>query len=114
MNIDGKEILRVSLKSKEDLYSAYMGFVKEGALFVATKKKFALGDKVLIQLDLMDEPEEIEFSSEIIWVTPIGAQAGMTAGVGVRFEGEQGSKLNKKMTTYLAGLERSDKSTDTL
>lgn len=114
MNPEGNDVIKVSLKSKEDIYAAYMGFVKEGALFISTKKKYELGEQITVKLDLMDEPEMIEFTSEIIWLTPIGAQGGMTAGVGVRFEGEVGTKLNKKITTYLAGLERSEKSTDTL
>lgn len=111
---DGKEMIELSLKSKDDIYASYMGFVKDGALFIHTKKKYELGDSVTVKLDLMDEPEIIEFKSEVVWLTPIGAQGGMSPGIGVRFSGDIGSKLNKKITTYLAGMERSEKRTDTL
>ena len=39
-------ILSLSIKDKAVLYAAYMPFVKNGGLFIPTKKDYALGDEV--------------------------------------------------------------------
>lgn len=52
-------ILSLTMKDKAVLYAAYMPFVKNGGLFIATNKKFNLGDDVFLLLNLMEEPEKI-------------------------------------------------------
>lgn len=39
-------ILSLSIKDKAALYAAYMPFVKNGGLFIPTKKRYRLGDEV--------------------------------------------------------------------
>ena len=51
-----------------------MPFVRHGALFVPTNKKYELGEEVFILLALMDEPEKIQINGKVVWVTPKGAQ----------------------------------------
>ncbi|HHM06435.1 MAG TPA: pilus assembly protein PilZ, partial [Gammaproteobacteria bacterium] len=43
-------ILSVNVKEKNALFEAYMPFVKNGGLFVPTKKKYRLGDEVFVLL----------------------------------------------------------------
>ena len=50
-------ILSLNIKDKAVLYAAYMPFVKEGGLFVATSGDHPLGTPVQLQLELMDEAE---------------------------------------------------------
>ncbi|MEX2321626.1 MAG: PilZ domain-containing protein, partial [Saccharospirillum sp.] len=66
-------ILSLTMKDKAVLYAAYMPFVKNGGLFIATNKKFNLGDDVFLLLNLMEEPEKIPVAGKVIWVTPRGA-----------------------------------------
>lgn len=68
-------ILSLTMKDKAVLYAAYMPFVKNGGLFIATNKKFNLGDDVFLLLNLMEEPEKIPVAGKVIWVTPRGARA---------------------------------------
>ena len=50
-------ILSLSIKDKAALYSAYMPFVTNGGLFVATDKNYKLGEEIFLLLNIMDEPE---------------------------------------------------------
>lgn len=109
-----RDYMRVNLKSKDDLYSAYMPFIKEGAIFIQSTKPHTLGDNVSVALTLMEEVDQYFLNGEVVWITPVGAQANLIAGIGVKFEGPENTKLQNKITAYLAGMEKSDKKTDTL
>ena len=106
-------IRSLSIKSKDDLYSAYMPFVNNGGLFIATQKSYKLGDEVVILLSLMDEPEKILVTGKVIWVTPKGAQGNRTAGIGIQFSDDNPVPLNK-IETHLAGAIESDRPTHTM
>jgi DNA polymerase IV len=73
-----KGILSYNVKDKQELYAAYMPFLINGGLFVPTRKKFGLGDEVLILLGLMDE-ERIAIPGKVAWLTPPGASTASTA-----------------------------------
>ena len=96
------------------LYEAYMPFIKQAALFVRTNDTYAMGEDVLLDLHLMNEPDRIEIQARVIWLTPVGAQGGRAAGIGVQFCGEYADKLRSKIETYLAGMLDSPRQTDTL
>lgn len=106
-------ILTLTMKDKAVLYAAYMPFVIGGGLFIATNKKFKLGDEVFLLLNLMEEPEKIPVAGTVIWLTPKGAQGNRASGIGVQFD--KTSILAKdKIETYLAGALNSDKPTHTM
>ena len=50
-------ILSLSIKDKAALYSAYMPFVTNGGLFVATDKNYKLGEEIFLLLNIMDESD---------------------------------------------------------
>ncbi len=106
-------ILSLSIKDKAVLYAAYMPFVKNGGLFIPTKKDYALGDEVFMLLNLMDEVEKIPVAGKVIWLTPKGAQGNRAAGIGVQFN-DQDDVARAKIETYLAGALQSDRNTHTM
>lgn len=107
-------ILNLSLKDVEELYACYMPFVKNGGLFIPSRKQFSLGDEVFILLELMDEPDKIPLTGKIIWATPKGTSGNRRQGVGIQFPAEEGEALVRKIETHLAGLLSSERSTYTL
>lgn len=110
-----QSILSVTIADKQALYDAYMPFVKNGGLFIATKKEYALGNEVFVLLTLMDEKEKTPFSGRVVWVTPKGAQGNRLSGIGVQFNDDQGGKdVRNKIEGYLGGLLKSDKPTHTM
>ncbi|BCE01855.1 PilZ domain-containing protein [Marinicellulosiphila megalodicopiae] len=106
-------ILSVTMKDKAVLYAAYMPFVQNGGLFIATNRKFQLGDDVFLLMSLMDEPEKIPVAGKIIWITPKGAQGNRASGIGVQFE-KKNDLARDKIETYLAGSLSSEKPTHTM
>lgn len=107
-------ILSLAIKDKSALYAAFMPFVKNGGLFIPTTKNYKLGDEVFMLLTLMEEAEKIPIAGKIIWVTPKGAQANRTAGIGVQFSDQDGGTARNKIETYLAGALKADRPTHTL
>jgi type IV pilus assembly protein PilZ len=106
-------ILSLSIKDKAVLYAAYMPFVRNGGLFIPTKKDYALGDEVFMLLNLMDEAEKIPVAGKVVWLTPKGAQGNRAAGIGVQFN-DQDDVARSKIETYLAGSLQSDRHTHTM
>lgn len=71
--------------SDRELYLSYMPFLKHGGLFVRTNEPHELGTEVMLDVTLPDSLESSEVVGTICWLTPIGAQNGTPAGIGVSF-----------------------------
>ena len=106
-------ILSLAIKDKAVLYAAYMPFVRNGGLFIPTKKEYELGDEVFMLLNLMDEAEKIPVAGKVVWITPKGAQGNRAAGIGVQFN-DQDDTARSRIETYLAGTLGSDRPTHTM
>ncbi len=107
-------ILSLTIRDKAVLYATYIPFVKNGGLFIPTSKPYQLGEEVFLLLNLMEETEKLPGQGKVIWITPSGAQGNRAAGIGVQFQGEEGTKIRNKIETYLAGALKSDKPTHTM
>ena len=106
-------ILSLSIKDKAALYSAYMPFVTNGGLFVATDKNYRLGEEIFLLLNIMDEPEKIPVAGKVVWITPQGAQGNRSAGIGVQFS-DQDDTARRTIENHLAGSLQSDRPTHTM
>ncbi len=106
-------ILSLTIKSKDELYGAFMPFIKNGGLFVPTQRNYHMGEEVFMLLDLMDEPDKIPVTGKVVWVTPRGAQGGKRAGIGIQLSADDNTVVNK-IETYLAGALGSGRLTHTM
>ena len=107
-------ILSLTIKDKSALYAAYMPFVKNGGLFIPTTKPYRLGDEVFMLLTLMDEKEKLPVAGRIVWITPKGAQAQRTSGIGVQFSELDNGATRNKIETQLAAALKSERQTHTM
>lgn len=107
-------ILTLSIKDKSALYVAYMGFVKNGGLFIPTNKAYRLGDEVFILLTLMEGNERLPVAGKVVWLTPQGAQNKRQQGIGVQFSDQDNGETQRKIETYLAGALGGERSTHTM
>ena len=106
-------ILSLAIKDKAVLYAAYMPFIRNGGLFIPTKKEYQLGDEVFMLLNLMDEAEKIPVAGKVVWMTPKRPQGNRAPGIGVQFN-DQDDVARSKIETYLAGALQSDRHTHTM
>lgn len=107
-------MMSLAIRDKNTLYGAYMPFLKNGGLFIPTDKSFELGDEVFLLLTLMDEPERFPITGKVVWVTPKAALGNRPMGIGIQFSGMEGSSVQKKIETYLAGTMKSERLTNTM
>lgn len=105
-------ILSLTIRDVNALYAAYMPYVTNGGLFVPTPKKYKLGDEVFMLLTLMEETDRIPVAGKVIWVTPVGAEGGKAAGIGVQFT--DGGQARNKIEGFLAGALKWEKPTHTM
>jgi len=107
------KVLSVAFNDKANLYSAYMPFIKQGAIFIHTNDEYQLGDEVFVLLQLLNDPEQHSVAGKVIWITPKCAQGGRRAGIGLQFNME-GQVARGKIETLLAGALNSERRGDTL
>lgn len=79
------ENITLEFISDRDLYQSYMPFMKNGGLFVRTTEQFELGTDINLSVTLPDSLEASQIKGKVAWITPIGAQNGTPAGIGVCF-----------------------------
>jgi type IV pilus assembly protein PilZ len=108
-------ILSLAIKDKAQLYSAYMPFVRGGAIFIPTTKRYSLGDEVFLLLSLLEDKDRLPVAGKVVWITPPGAQGNRAAGIGVQFaDSVEAETVKNKIETLLAGTLDSDKPTHTM
>lgn len=108
-------ILSLVLKDKAALYAAYMPYIRHGAIFVPTPKRYFLGDEVFLLLTLPESSEKLPVPGKVVWITPVGAQGNRPAGVGVQFaDTAEGETIKGRIETLLAGTAASEKPTQTM
>lgn len=110
-----QNVLSLTISDVAGLYAAYMSFVKGGAIFVPTAKRYFLADEVFLLLTLPDSGERLPVAGKVIWITPAGAQGNRVAGIGVQFpDGQEGDVIRNRIETLLAGIVGSEKPTQTM
>ena len=110
-----KGILSLTIKDKAVLYAAYMPYVKNGGIFIPTKKTYNLGEEVFLLLSLMDEDEKLPLAGNVVWLTPASSAQGQRAtGIGVQFNGEDDGAAKAKIENYLADALTTERPTHTM
>jgi type IV pilus assembly protein PilZ len=92
-----------------------MPFVKGGAIFIPTTKRYSLGDEVFLLLSLLEDKDRLPVAGKVVWITPPGAQGNRAAGIGVQFaDSVEAETVKGKIETLLAGTLDTDKPTHTM
>jgi len=108
-------IISLKIKDTAALYNAYMPYLKNGGLFAPTAQRYALGDEVVLLINLTDEGERLSVAGKVVWVTPVGAQGNRTAGIGVHFnESADGEAARSRIENLLVGMTSSERPTLTM
>ena len=73
-------ILSLNIKSKNNLYAAYMPYLKNGGLFIPTTKSYSLGDDIFMVLTFMVSRKSCPVAGRVVWVTPPGPRGTVCPG----------------------------------
>ncbi len=105
--------LHLDLRDRDRLYMAWMGFIQGGGLFVPTDGDYRLGDEVFVRVDMPDTGSK-GIAGTVVWITPKGALKPREPGIGIRISSQDRGELQHQAETLLAGLQASDRPTQTL
>jgi type IV pilus assembly protein PilZ len=108
-------VIQLVFREKGALYAAYIPLFSEGGLFVPTTREYRLGEDIYLLLSLPDDPQRYPVAGKVSWITPANASAGRTQGVGVRFPGDEKTRILKlKIEEVLGTAISSSKPTQTI
>ncbi len=108
-------VIQLVFREKGALYAAYIPVFAEGGLFVPTTREYNLGDDIYLLLSLPEDPQRYPVAGKIAWITPANASGGRTQGVGVRFPGDDKTRLLRVKIEQILGTNlSSSKPTQTL
>ena len=108
-------VIQLSIKEKAALYAAYIPLFADGGIFIPSARDYKLGDDVYVLLSLPDDPQRYPVAGKVAWITPANATGGRAQGIGVRFPGDEKSRLLKTRIEEILGAHLgSDRSTQTV
>jgi type IV pilus assembly protein PilZ len=108
-------LLSLQIKDKKELYSAYMPYIKGGAIFVPTPKRYHLGDEVFLMVSFLEDKSRLPVVGKVVWVSPMGQMGGRRPGVGVQLsDAPENEEIRTKIEATLAGMLESDTPTHTM
>lgn len=109
-----QKVFDVTFATKNELYRAWMPFVKQGALFIRINQEGKIGEKIALNIKLPDDPNVHSTQGKVVWTTPKGAQGAKHAGLGIEFGEENAEQLRHQIEKLLAGMLKSGNKTDTM
>lgn len=108
-------VIQLVFREKGALYAAYIPAFTDGGLFVPTTRDYRLSEDIYLLLSLPDDPQRYPVAGKVAWITPANASGGRTQGVGVRFPGDEKTRLLRaKIEEILGTSVASAKPTQTL
>jgi type IV pilus assembly protein PilZ len=114
-NAGRPSVIQLVFKEKGALYAAYIPLFTEGGLFVPTQREYRLGEDIYLLLSLPDDAQRYPVAGKVAWLTPPNASGGRTQGVGVRFPGDEKTRLLRARIEEILGTAiSSSKPTQTL
>lgn len=108
-------VIQLVFREKSALYAAYIPAFTDGGLFVPTTRDYKLGEDVYLLLALPEDNQRYPVAGKVAWLTPANASGGRTQGVGVRFPGDEKTRLIRvRIEEILGTAVSSSKPTQTL
>lgn len=98
-------VIQLVFREKGALYAAYIPLLTDGGLFVPTQRPYKLGEDIYLLLSLPDDPQRYPVAGKVAWITPANASGGRTQGVGVRFPGDEKTRLLKLKIEEILGTQ---------
>lgn len=97
-----KSIIPLRFKSLNQLHKSYMPWLKNGGLFVPTRRRFEMGQEFLMMVVLPDMEEKFPAAGVVAWLCPPDATDHPRPGAGLEFMDESGKALRYRIEALLA------------
>jgi type IV pilus assembly protein PilZ len=108
-------IIMIALRTKAEVYQAWMPFIQDGGLFVPSARAHALGEEVFLLLSYMQDPAKIPLKGTVAWINPAHTSSGRPQGIGVRLQVEPATEeLRRRIEQLLTGVMNSPRPTHTI
>ena len=95
------KMVQVNLVDRTSIYNSYMSFLNNGGVFIASDDTFAMGDEVLLVLEVGEAADRFPLKTTVCWINPVRGSTTRPRGVGLARQGlpalyypEQQSGLN--------------------
>ncbi len=109
-----KSVIPLRFKNVDQMYKSYMPFLKNGGLFVPTRKRYMMGQEVELVVQLPDEESSLSTLGIVSWINTEFASGHKKQGVGVEFSDGNGIALRAKIDALLSDRLDSEMPTYTL
>lgn len=109
-----KSAIPLRFKNLDQLYKSYMPFLKNGGLFIPTRKRYLMGQELTMKVQLPEDNESLSVAGIVSWVNTENAMGHKKQGVGVEFTDGNGIALRAKIDALLSDKQDSEMSTYTL
>lgn len=102
--VPGK-MVKLALTDRTSLYNSYMSFLTNGGIFIATDDTFAIGDEVLLLLEIGEASDRFPLKTTVCWINPLRGSSTRPRGVGLAFDNSDAAKqASHLIENSLAGL----------
>ena len=102
-NAPRPSVIQLAIKEKAALYAAYIPLFSDGGVFIPTTRDYKLGEDIYLLMTLPEDPNRYPVAGKVAWLTPANASGGRTQGVGVRFPGDEKTRVIKLKIEELLG-----------
>lgn len=97
-------MLIAAIPDRLALYKSYMGFLRNGGLFVPTSKNYRLGEEVFVLVQLKEDNSRLPISGRVAWINTMSGQVNKPQGIGVQFlDSAENEEARSKIEVMLAG-----------
>ena len=99
------KMVQVALADRTSIYNSYMSFLTHGGVFIARDDTFAIGDEVLLVLEVGEAADRFPLKTTVCWINPVRGSTTRPRGVGLAFDnGDTAKQARHYIENSLAGL----------
>ena len=99
------KMVQVALADRTSIYNSYMSFLTHGGVFIASDGTFAIGDEVLLVLEVGEAADRFPLKTTVCWINPVRGSTTRPRGVGLAFDnGDTAKQARHYIENSLAGL----------
>lgn len=107
-------IINTHFQTLEELYYAYMPFIKGGGLFITSREILNIGELLDLNIKLFNSPTYDQITGKIIWLKFASYDPKHPTGFGVQLLSNKGQVLKEKIEHYLKDMLQSSNTTHTM